>query len=276
MSNWDDEDFEPTVAVNQIPEIQQKSWDDEDADEDVESWEQKLEEKQKPKEQTTPTPTPTATATQSQRQRESTTKPHAKGNEKADAKPKKVPKGKPISTTSKNFEKLIVVTAIPTETPTTPAVPADERLTDLIAEKLRQQHLVEESDYENTKDLFSDIPETSGDSNKAPVLDDFHPITEQDFTKFASLLAAKICPHLKGRLSLHLLKELLTQISVDLSPEDLNELSKTINIIKNDKLQKEKEKDKKKKKGASAKKSLNKREDIFDDFTTSDDYEMFA
>jgi translation initiation factor 3 subunit J len=65
----------------------------------------------------------------------------------------------------------------------------DDRLADPLAEKLRQQRLVEEADYQHTTELFGEKKSGGG-----PSLDSFIPKSEADFLEYAELLAQKLRP----------------------------------------------------------------------------------
>jgi hypothetical protein len=66
----------------------------------------------------------------------------------------------------------------------------DDRLADPLTEKVWQQRLVEESDYQHTTEL-SGAQKSSGGGH---TLDDFIPKSEDDFLEYAELLAQKLRP----------------------------------------------------------------------------------
>jgi translation initiation factor 3 subunit J len=66
----------------------------------------------------------------------------------------------------------------------------DDRLADPLTEKLGQQRLVEESDYQHTTELFGAQKSSGG----GLTLDDFIPKSEYDFLEYAELLAQKLRP----------------------------------------------------------------------------------
>mmetsp|Transcript_2605 Transcript_2605/g.9530 ORF Transcript_2605/g.9530 Transcript_2605/m.9530 type:complete len:282 (+) Transcript_2605:3-848(+) len=86
--------------------------------------------------------------------------------EEEEEKPKAAPK--PKKEKAKKAEAVAVV---------------DETLSDPVAEKLRQQKLVEAADLQTAKELFGDVASIN--------LDEFVPKTEKDFEKYGGMLAAK-------------------------------------------------------------------------------------
>ncbi|XP_030964801.1 eukaryotic translation initiation factor 3 subunit J-like isoform X2 [Quercus lobata] len=58
---------------------------------------------------------------------------------------------------------------------------------DPVAEKLRQQRLVEEADYKSTKELF-------GERGDEKTLDNFIPKSDTDFLEYAELVSQKLRP----------------------------------------------------------------------------------
>ncbi|GJP48613.1 hypothetical protein CLOM_g7904 [Closterium sp. NIES-68] len=120
----------------------------------------------------------------------------------------------------------------------------DEVLSDPLAEKLRQQRLVEESDFKATKELFGKKKEAERS------LDDFLPKSEADFNEFADLIAARITPHSKSFHYVALIKNILRKVEAPLVGKDAKEVSAAAAVIANEKLKAEKEAEKGKKKGA--------------------------
>ncbi|GLT73537.1 hypothetical protein SLA2020_453880 [Shorea laevis] len=76
-----------------------------------------------------------------------------------------------------------------------------EEAVDPVAEKLRQQRLVEEADYKSTQELFS-----KRDDDKT--LDNFIPKSESDFLEYAELISHKLRTHEKSYHYIGLLKAL--------------------------------------------------------------------
>ncbi|CAI5513950.1 unnamed protein product [Closterium sp. Naga37s-1] len=120
----------------------------------------------------------------------------------------------------------------------------DGVLADPVAEKLRQQRLVEESDFKATKELFGGKKKEAERS-----LDDFLPKSEADFNEFADLIAARITPHSKSFHYVSLIKNILRKVEAPLVGKDAKEISAAAAVIANEKLKAEKEAEKGKKKG---------------------------
>lgn len=136
---------------------------------------------------------------------------------------------------------------------------ASEVLSDPVAEKLRQQRLVEESDFKATKELFG------GKKEGEKTLDDFIPKSEAEFEEFAELVAGKVTPFVKSFHYLPLLKAFMRKATASLTSKDAKELSATMSAISNEKLKLEKEATAGKKKGGKKQQlKVDKEED--DDF----------
>ncbi|XP_010933261.1 uncharacterized protein [Elaeis guineensis] len=123
----------------------------------------------------------------------------------------------------------------------------DEVLADPVAEKLRQQRLVEEADYKATKELFG----KRGDEKS---LDNFIPKSESDFMEYAELISQKIRPHEKSFHYIGLLKAIMRISMTSLKAADAKEIASSVTAIANEKLKAEKEANAGKKKQAGAKK----------------------
>ncbi|CAI5963047.1 unnamed protein product [Closterium sp. NIES-64] len=136
----------------------------------------------------------------------------------------------------------------------------DGVLADPVAEKLRQQRLVEESDFKATKELFGGKKKEAERS-----LDDFLPKSEADFNEFADLIAARITPHSKSFHYVSLIKNILRKVEAPLVGKDAKEISAAAAVIANEKLKAEKEAEKGKKKGA-------KKQQLTVDRPEDDDY----
>jgi translation initiation factor 3 subunit J len=109
----------------------------------------------------------------------------------------------------------------------------DEPLDDPIAEKLRQQRLVEEADYAATMELF-------GNSRD---LDGFIPKTSGEFEELGKLVAIKhLMPHSGAKASLYkgALKSLLHAALHDMSAGDVKDLETCVAGIRSEKLKAEK------------------------------------
>lgn len=137
----------------------------------------------------------------------------------------------------------------------------DEVLADPVAEKLRQQRLVEESDFKATKELFG------GTKAVARVLDEFIPKTESEFAEYGELVAAKATLYSKSFHYNNLLKVILKKCTASLSAADAKEINAAMTIITNEKIKAEKEAAVGKKKASKKQPTLkvDKEEDV-DDF----------
>jgi translation initiation factor 3 subunit J len=114
------------------------------------------------------------------------------------------------------------------------AVSVDEGpLDDPIAEKLRQQKLVEDADYEATMDLFG----------KSIDLETFVPKSAKDFEDLGKALAAKyLLPHSKGNAASYKagIKSLLHASLRPLSASESKDIETVVAGIRSDKLKAEK------------------------------------
>ncbi|XP_042459220.1 eukaryotic translation initiation factor 3 subunit J-like isoform X1 [Zingiber officinale] len=145
-------------------------------------------------------------------------------------------------------------------------------LADPVAEKLRQQRLVEEADYKSTAELFA----KKGDERS---LDNFIPKSENDFLEYAELLSHKIRPYEKSFHYLGLLKDVIRLSMTSLKAADAKEISSSITAIANEKLKAEKEANAGKKKQGAKKKQLHigRAEDDYDTtggYDNADDYDF--
>lgn len=106
---------------------------------------------------------------------------------------------------------------------------------DPVAEKLRQQRLVEEADYKNTAELFA--------SKKVDdkTIDNFIPKSESDFIEYAELISSKLRPYEKSFHYLGLLKNVMRLSMTSLKAADAKEVSSSVTAIANEKLKAEKE-----------------------------------
>ncbi|XP_009344143.2 eukaryotic translation initiation factor 3 subunit J-like isoform X2 [Pyrus x bretschneideri] len=142
---------------------------------------------------------------------------------------------------------------------------------DPVAEKLRQQRLVEEADYKSTKELFS-----SGGNYKT--LDNFIPKSESDFLEYAELISHKLRPFEKSFHYIGLLKAVMRLSMTSLKGADAKEVASSITAIANEKIKAEKEANAGKKKTGAKKKQLlvdKPNDDIaVDDYDPLDDYDF--
>ncbi|MCO5593667.1 hypothetical protein L7F22_047683 [Adiantum nelumboides] len=132
--------------------------------------------------------------------------------------------------------------------PNKPLTPEEEAASQL-EEKLRQQRLVEESDYQSTTELF-------GKRNGDRTLDTFIPKSESDFIDYAELLAQKLRPFEKSFHYLTMLKALMRHAMTSLKAADAKEVATSVSVIANEKLKAEKEATGKKKTGPKKKQLL--------------------
>eukprot|EP00250_Pteridium_aquilinum_P013858 c21615_g2_i1 orf=352-1020(-) len=150
-------------------------------------------------------------------------------------KPVKIPAPQKVKA-----EKKVVV--VETKNVSTP----EEEAANKLEEKLRQQRLVEESDYQSTTELF-------GKRNGDRSLDGFIPTSESDFNDYAELLAHKLRPYEKSFHYLTLLKALMRHAMTSLKAADAKEVASSVSVIANEKLKAEKEATGKKKTGPKKK-----------------------
>eukprot|EP00210_Caulerpa_lentillifera_P006118 g5845.t1 len=93
----------------------------------------------------------------------------------------------------------------------------EEPLDDPVAEKLRQAKRQEEADYRNALDVFGD---TTGHK-----LEDFTPVSEKDFEKFARLVVLKyLAPYKMNSHYKHMLKSFLKDAVVGLPSNEIRDL----------------------------------------------------
>ncbi|KAK1367230.1 Eukaryotic translation initiation factor 3 subunit J [Heracleum sosnowskyi] len=121
---------------------------------------------------------------------------------------------------------------------------------DPVAEKLRQQRLVEEADYKNTAELFG----KKGGDDKS--LDIFIPKSENDFLEYAELISLKLRPYEKSFHYIGLLKSVIRMSMTSLKASDAKEVASSVTAIANEKLKAEKEANAGKKKTGAKKKQL--------------------
>ncbi|KAI3795070.1 hypothetical protein L1987_37714 [Smallanthus sonchifolius] len=121
---------------------------------------------------------------------------------------------------------------------------------DPVAEKLRQQRLVEEADYKNTAELFAS---KKGDDK---TIDNFIPKSENDFIEYAELISNKLRPFEKSFHYIGLLKHVMRLSMTSLKAADAKEVASSVSAIANEKLKAEKEAAAGKKKTGGKKKQL--------------------
>ncbi|XP_024374457.1 uncharacterized protein [Physcomitrium patens] len=123
-------------------------------------------------------------------------------------------------------------------------------LSDPLAEKLRQQRLVEEADYQNTSELFG------GKTRGGRSLEDFIPKSEDDFLEYAELLAQKIRPFEKSFHYMTLLRAIMRHSVANMKASDAKEIASSMTVIANEKLKAERDATAGKKKTGAKKKQL--------------------
>ncbi|XP_075651992.1 uncharacterized protein LOC142622414 [Castanea sativa] len=142
---------------------------------------------------------------------------------------------------------------------------------DPVAEKLRQQRLVEEADYKSTKELF-------GERGDEKTLDNFIPKSESDFLEYAELISHKLRPFEKSFHYITLLKAVMRLSMTTLKAADAKDVASSVTAIANEKLKAEKEANAGKKKTGSKKKQLlvDKPDDdlVVNGYDALDDYDF--
>lgn len=125
-----------------------------------------------------------------------------------------------------------------------------EEALDPVAEKLRQQRLVEEADYKSTAELFA----TKGGDDKT--IDNFIPKSENDFLEYAELISHKLRPYEKSYHYIGLLKAVMRLSMTALKGADAKEIASSVTAIANEKIKAEKEANASKKKAGAKKKQI--------------------
>ncbi|PSS36635.1 Eukaryotic translation initiation factor 3 subunit J-A like [Actinidia chinensis var. chinensis] len=120
---------------------------------------------------------------------------------------------------------------------------------DPVAEKLRQERLVEEADFRSTRELF-------GRGSDEKTLDNFIPKSESDFLEYAELISHKLCPYEKSFHYMGLLKAVMRLSMTSLKGADAKEVGSSVTAIANEKIKAEKEANAGKKKTGTRKKQL--------------------
>ena len=143
--------------------------------------------------------------------------------------------------------------------------PVKEEPLDPVAEKLRQQRLVEEADYKSTKELFG------GGGKDEKNLDTFIPKSESDFSEYAELISHRLRAFEKSYHYIGLLKAVMRLSMVQLKGADAKDIASSVTAIANEKIKAEKEANAGKKKGGKKKQLIVEKPD--DDFASSDRYE---
>ncbi|XP_010470477.1 PREDICTED: eukaryotic translation initiation factor 3 subunit J-like [Camelina sativa] len=153
-----------------------------------------------------------------------------------------VVKPAPEKAPKKTVEKKGKAVEVPKESP-------KEESLDPIAEKLRQQRLVEEADYRSTAELF-------GVKDEGKSLDMFIPKSESDFLEYAEMISHRIKPYEKSYHYIALLKAIMRLSLTNMKAADVKDVASSITAITNEKLKAEKEAAAGKKKTGGKKKQL--------------------
>eukprot|EP00735_Rhodelphis_limneticus_P014960 TRINITY_DN907_c0_g1::TRINITY_DN907_c0_g1_i1::g.16083::m.16083 TRINITY_DN907_c0_g1::TRINITY_DN907_c0_g1_i1::g.16083 ORF type:complete len:269 (-),score=115.41,sp/Q54KI0/EIF3J_DICDI/30.63/6e-10,eIF3_subunit/PF08597.5/1.2e-36 TRINITY_DN907_c0_g1_i1:917-1633(-) len=140
--------------------------------------------------------------------------------------------------------------------------------------KQREQALVENADFENTKDLFS-APSAGKDEEDVKNLENFVPKTVADFDLYANMLTKKFADfNLKGQ-QLEFLKRVAKKIVDPLKSDEIKDVVSTLNVCYNAKQKEEKDNLGKKKKAPTKQQvRVTTKDDDFegDDFDEMNDF----
>ncbi|XP_058779415.1 uncharacterized protein LOC131653324 [Vicia villosa] len=143
--------------------------------------------------------------------------------------------------------------------------PVKEEPLDPLAEKLRQQRLVEEADYKSTKELFGGAPDEKN-------IDTFIPKSESDFLEYAELISHRLRAFEKSYHYMNLLKSVMRISMTSLKGADAKDIASSVTAIANEKIKAEKESNASKKKTGGKKKQLNV-DKPDEDFVAADRYD---
>ncbi|KAK3278062.1 hypothetical protein CYMTET_13973 [Cymbomonas tetramitiformis] len=114
----------------------------------------------------------------------------------------------------------------------------DETLDDPVAEKLRQQKLVEAADFEAAQELFG---------GSGVDLDTFVPKNEKEFNMYAEAVAGKyLRPVMGSAFFAEALKTLLKKATTQMTAAEVKEVESCVVVIRNEKVKAEKPVTKKK------------------------------
>lgn len=149
--------------------------------------------------------------------------------------------------------------------------PIKEEPLDPVAEKLRQQRLVEEADYKSTKELF-------GGGQDEKNLDTFIPKSESDFLEYAELVSHRLRAFEKSYHYIGLLKAVMRLSMTPLKGADAKDIASSVTAIANEKIKAEKEANAGKKKSGKKKQlNVDKPDEDFvpaDRYDALDDYDF--
>lgn len=145
-----------------------------------------------------------------------------------------------------------------------------EQPLDPLAEKLRQQRLVEEADYKSTTELFK----KRGDEK---TLENFIPKSESDFLEYAELISHKLRPYEKSFHYINLLKDVIRLSMTSLKAAEAKDVASSVTALANEKLKVEKEANAGKKKTVKKKQlHVEKADDdlVVNTYDDMDDYDF--
>lgn len=114
--------------------------------------------------------------------------------------------------------------------------------------KAREKRSIEEADFEAAIDAFSAKPEpvAAGSSDVDAAIAGMRLVSLADHESFGDAVATRLVPS-NSKYALEAIKVLLTKASLNLTADDMKELTTIINVIKNEKIAQAKPKGKKKK-----------------------------
>ncbi len=160
----------------------------------------------------------------------------------------------------------------PTDSSSSSSGPVNERKVDpKFAERAAQLAAV--SGLGDGADGFDDVPDAGNkkEASKPSTVSDVDLSTKEKMTEFANDVARKVNAMKNRQLSLHLLKELVTKLSVELKVDEAQELLRVVTVIKND-ASKQTQNKKKKPTGKATLKAIGGDYDDYDDAGGYDDY----
>ncbi|XP_077988806.1 eukaryotic translation initiation factor 3 subunit J-like isoform X2 [Glandiceps talaboti] len=242
MADWDAEDFDPEAGLNAA--AAGDKWEGEDEDDDVkDSWDVESDDEDKNK------------------------------NEDGDDSEKKalqVKKKKPLAQRIKEKEeqkrKEMEERRAREEAEKEEMTPEEQA-----AERLRQQKLVEDADFELAKEAFGIKEEEMG----KVTIDSIKPSSREDFDELCKMLTEKLTQYEKSPHYVPFLENLYRDTCLGLEADDVKRLGSTISVLGNEKAKAGKAKGKTKKKKGAVIKSTSKRDALEDYSQYGDEYEDF-
>ncbi|XP_071502934.1 eukaryotic translation initiation factor 3 subunit J-like [Diadema antillarum] len=201
MADWDDDDFDPEAGFQKPAAAMTDKWEGEDEDEDVkDDWAASDDDEKEEKSEGSGGAPVGGTAFQVKK----------KKNKLEEALKKKEEKRK--KTTDTPDEEKVELT------------PEEQ-----MAERLRQQKLVEEADFELAKEAF-------GVTDAAKVsLDSMNPTTEEEFAEFGKLLKEKLGKLESSEHYVSLLEDVFQSCCISLEAEQVKKLGSSLTAIGNEK-----------------------------------------